>query len=165
MHLAKELTILSTGTTQVAQKWPPKTFWTSKRWIFTSLDSAALQYVVGTARPSKMGWAPLNKQLEVPWICCACCLRTQSCPSWATSGTSWRGPRRETITPGPQPPRTLQPKLTSPRMGAKDLKPCEGNGNRQERSRKRPKVAKQPLPRAVIKGLLCRAGLARLRPA
>jgi hypothetical protein len=96
MYLAKELTILSTGTTQVAQKWPPKTFWTSKRWFSTSLNSAALQHVVGTARPSKMGWAPLNKQLGVPWICCACCFRTQSCPCGATSGTSWRGPRRET---------------------------------------------------------------------
>ena len=67
--------------------------------------------------------------------------------------------------PGSKPPQTLQPKLTSLRMGAKNLKPCEGNGNSQECSQKMPKVAKQPLPRAGNKGLLCRALLARLRPA
>ena len=63
---AKELIILSTGTTQVAQKRPPKTFWTSKRPFSTSLYSAALWQVVGTARPPKMGWAPVPKQLGVP---------------------------------------------------------------------------------------------------
>lgn len=63
---AQELIILSTGTTQVAQKRPPKTFWTSKRPFSTSLYSAALWQVVGTARPPKMGWAPVPKQLGVP---------------------------------------------------------------------------------------------------
>lgn len=63
---AKELIILSTGTTQVAQKRPPKTFCTSKRPFSTSLYSAALWQVVGTARPPKMGWAPVPKQLGVP---------------------------------------------------------------------------------------------------
>ena len=63
---AKELITLSTGTTQVAQKRPPKTFWTSKRPFSTSLYSAALWQVVGTARPPKMGWAPVPKQLGVP---------------------------------------------------------------------------------------------------
>lgn len=63
---AQELIILSTGTTQVAQKRPPKTFWTSKRPFSTSLYSAALWHVVGTARPPKMGWAPVPKQLGVP---------------------------------------------------------------------------------------------------
>lgn len=64
--MAQELIILSTGTTQVAQKRPPKTFWTSKRPFSTSLYSAALWQVVGTARPPKMGWAPVPKQLGVP---------------------------------------------------------------------------------------------------
>lgn len=63
---AQELIILSTGTTQVAQKRPPKTFWTSKRPFSTSLYSSALLQVVGTARPPKMGWAPVPKQLGVP---------------------------------------------------------------------------------------------------
>ena len=164
---AQELITLSTGTTQVAQKRPPKTFWTSKRPFSTSLYSAALWHVVGTARPPKMGWAPVPKKLGVG-------SEATTAPRRATSGTSWRGPRRETHhsgaaelagVPGSKPPQTLQPKLTSPRMGAKNLKPCEGNGNRQERSQKRPKVAKQPLPRAGNKGLLCRALLVRLRPA
>lgn len=44
---AKELIILSTGTTQVAQKWPPKNFWTSKIPFSTSLYSAALWHIVG----------------------------------------------------------------------------------------------------------------------
>ena len=121
---AKELIILSTGTTQVAQKRPPKTFWTSKRPFSTSLYSAALWHVVGTARPPKMGWAPVPKQLGVPWICSACWLRSHSCPRRATSGTSWRGPRRETHLSGARRARRgprfaaatdSEPKLTSPR--------------------------------------------------
>lgn len=44
---AQELITLSTGTTQVAQKRPPKTFWTSKRPFSTSLYSAALWHIVG----------------------------------------------------------------------------------------------------------------------
>ena len=63
---AQELIILSTGTTQVAQKRPPKTFWTSKRPFSTSLYSSALWQVVGTARPPKMAWAPMPKQPGVP---------------------------------------------------------------------------------------------------
>ena len=168
---AKELIILSTGTTQVAQKWPPKTFWTSKRPFSTSLYSAALWHVVGTARPPKMGWAPVPKQLGVPGSALHVGSEATAAPAGLLPEQVGEVRAGRPITPGPQssqgskPPQTLQQKLTSPRMGAKDLKPCEGNGNRQDCSPKRPKVAKQPLPRAGNKGLLCRALLVRLRPA
>ena len=122
---AKELIILSTGTTQVAQKRPPKTFWTSKRPFSTSLYSAALWQVVGTARPPKMGWAPVPKQLGVPGSALHVGSEATAAPRRATSGTSWRGPRRESHhsgaaelagVPGSKPPQTLRPKLTSPRI-------------------------------------------------
>ena len=150
---AKELITLSTGTTQVAQKRPPKTFWTSKRPFSTSLYSAALWHVVGTARPPKMGWAPVPKQLGVPGSALHVGSEATAAPRRATSGTSWRGPRRETHHsgaaelagfPGSKPPQTLQLKLTSPRMGAKNLKPCAGNGNRLSVLKKRPKVTWPP---------------------
>ena len=138
---AQELITLSTDTTQVAQKRPPKTFWTSKRPFSTSLYSAALWQVVGTARPPNMGWAPVPKKLGVG-------SEATTAPRRATSGTSWRGPRRESHhsgaaelsgVPGSKPPQTLQPKLTSPRMGAKNLKPCAGNGNRLSVPKKGPR--------------------------
>ena len=50
----------------------------------------------GTARPPKMGWAPVPKQLGVPGSALHVGSEATAAPRRATSGTSWRGPRRET---------------------------------------------------------------------
>lgn len=99
---AKELIILSTGTTQVAQKRPPKTFWTSKRPFSTSLYSAALWQVVGTARPPKMGWAPVPKQLGVPGYALHVGSEATAAPAGLLPEQVGEVRAGRPITPGPQ---------------------------------------------------------------
>ena len=144
---AKELIILSTGTTQVAQKWPPKNFWTSKIPFSTSLYSAALWHIVGLPGLPRWDGHPCLSSLgsldllymlaQKPQLPLRGFFRNKLERSTQGEPSLW-GAELAGV-PGSKPPQTLRPKLTSPRMGAKNLKPCAGNGNRGAFPKKGPR--------------------------
>lgn len=121
---------------------------------------------------------PLPEQLRgSPWTCSAVGSGRTAAPAGPlleqvgevrAGGPITKGPAELAGVPGSQPPRTPRPKLTSGKMGAKDLEPSEGKESRQEGSPQKAQGGQAASPQSHLsgnKGLLCRALLARLRPA